>query len=228
MRVALFSDIHGNTGGLKAVLEQIDRRGGADVFVAAGDLLGSGPGAGETLDLLVDRGTRMIRGNWEEAIVDTERVVSKVAPESVAFLRESCRWARERLTSEHFELLRSLPLSLTLDLGTGKRLFVCHAMPDDPWAHVCAPGVPTDDLRQAFGSVDADVIAYGHFHQHFVQVLDGKLLVNVASVGLRSDGLSAWTLLEVVDGRVCVRQFQAPYDAGEESRLIRERGVPVP
>jgi predicted phosphodiesterase len=227
MRVALFSDIHGNTGGLQAVLEQIDRRGGADVFVAAGDLLGGGPGAGETIDLLVERGTRMVRGNWDEAIVDFDRVISRVPAEWVSFMQENCRWVRERLTVSQIELLRSLPPSLTLDLGAGKRLFVCHAAPSDPWARVCAPGAPTDDLRRAFRGVEADVIAYGHFHQHFVQMLDGKLLLNVASIGLRDDGLSSWTLLETFDGRISIRQSQAPYDAEEEARLIRERGVPV-
>ena len=41
MRIALFSDIHGNALGLREVLADIEARGGADVLFALGDILGA-------------------------------------------------------------------------------------------------------------------------------------------------------------------------------------------
>lgn len=83
-------------------------------------------------------------------------------------------------------------------------------------------------LQDTFGGIDANVIAYGHMHQHHMLWMDSKLLLNVASVGLRPDGLSAYTLLENVDSRWVVQQFQVPYDTAAEERLIQLRGVPQP
>ena len=66
MRIALFSDIHGNTPGLRAVLAHLDAEGGADQIFALGDMLGGGPGADEIIELLLERSAHMIRGNHEE------------------------------------------------------------------------------------------------------------------------------------------------------------------
>jgi hypothetical protein len=54
--------------------------------------------------------------------------------------------------------------------------------------------------------------------------LDGKLLLNVASVGLREDGLSGLTLLEY-DGHLSIQQLQVSYDTAEEQRLQEERAA---
>ena len=43
MRLAVFSDVHGNSIALDAVLADIERRGGGDGYVAAGDLAATGP-----------------------------------------------------------------------------------------------------------------------------------------------------------------------------------------
>jgi hypothetical protein len=137
-------------------------------------------------------------------------------------------WLRENLSPAYWDLLGDLPMTEFVELGHGKKLFVCHAAPTDPWAYVCAQDVPRNVLQATFGEIDADVIAYGHLHQHHMLWMDAKLLLNVASVGLRSDGTSAYTLLENVDHRWVVRQFQVPYDTDEETRLTQLRGVPLP
>lgn len=87
--------------------------------------------------------------------------------------------------------------------------------------------LPPRVMRAVFGAARADVIAFGHFHAHFVRMVDEMMLINVASVGLRRDGLSAWTLLSLSEGDLCVSQFQVPYDVEEETRLIREWAVPT-
>ncbi|MEZ4620758.1 MAG: hypothetical protein R2867_35340 [Caldilineaceae bacterium] len=48
---------------------------------------------------------------------------------------------------------------------------------------------PVGDLRQAYGDLDATIIAYGHYHAHHVRQLDGKMLINVAAAGLGWSGL---------------------------------------
>jgi predicted phosphodiesterase len=63
MRYALFSDIHGNLTGLKAVLAAIPVLGGADILIAAGDHLWGESATDEILDLLAAHHVHMVRGD---------------------------------------------------------------------------------------------------------------------------------------------------------------------
>ena len=228
MKVALFSDIHGNTLGLRAVLNHLQTQGGADIKFAAGDLLAGGPGGNETMDLLLEHDVRMLMGNHEVLASDPEFYFQRVPEKWLDWAQRDADWLKANVSSAYWKLLEALPLSETVEFENGKKLFVCHAAPDDPWAYVCAQDVPRNVLQDTFGTVDADVIAYGHMHKHHMLWMDSKLMLNVASVGLRPDGLSAYTLLENIDSRWVIQQFQIPYDVEEEKRLIQARGVPLP
>ena len=82
-------------------------------------------------------------------------------------------------------------------------------------------------LRSEYATYDVDIIVYGHYHKHHVIPLDGKLLVNVASVGMRTDGFSSFTIIKSVCGNPIVRQFTVPYDSQQEERLNRKNGAPI-
>ena len=227
MKVALFSDIHGNITGLKAVLSYIERLRGVDLLFCAGDVLGSPGGTENLLDLLIERNIRMVRGNEDDVLRDIEAHMQYV-PEKYRARR--IRWAEQlhkKISRPYWDLLASLPVYETVEFGTGHTLIVCHATPDNPHKNVCAPWNSTEDLKKAYGDHDAEVIAYGHFHAHHVIRLNEKLLINVASVGFRQDGMSAFTMLEYRDQHWIVNQFLVPYDVEEEQRLNRESRVPL-
>jgi predicted phosphodiesterase len=224
MRIALFSDIHGNITGLKAVLAHLDELGGADLLISAGDMVAGGE---EIFDLLLEREARMVRGNHEEIALDYEAYIQRIPEQFREWSLRDADWLRAHISQAYWELMASLPLTVSLEFAPGKQLFACHADPADPWALMCAPNAAKEDLYAAFGEVEADVIAYGHFHEHHLLWLDSKLLLNVASVGFRKDGLSAYTLIESFDSRWVVQQYQVPYDTAEETRLLQVRGVPL-
>lgn len=227
MRMALFADIHGNITGLNAILAKIDDLGGADMLIAAGDLIGGSSGTEDLFDLLLERHVHLILGNSEELNLNMDHYLANVTEQWQDYARRGNEWLHAHMSQPYWELLASLPLSKTFDIGSGRRVFVCHASPESPWAKICAPTVPLDTLRIAYGAVDADVVAYGHWHQHHTLWLDNQLLLNVASVGLRKDGLCAFTMLEYTD-RWIVRQHLVPYDVQEEQRLMRIRQAPWP
>jgi predicted phosphodiesterase len=227
MRVALFSDIHGNITGLRAILAHLEAQGGADQLYTLGDIVGGGPGTDEVIELLLSRDVFMIRGNHEEMFLNLENYMQKIPSDWLSWAKRTAYWLRENLSDPYRKLLASLPVSQTVHMEE-RRLFVCHAGPTDTWMKICAPDVPLENLQAVFGEIDANAVAYGHYHHHHILWLDLKLLLNVASVGMRSDGLSAYTLLENVDGRWVVQQFQVPYDCAEEERLMIERRVPLP
>jgi predicted phosphodiesterase len=226
VRIALFSDIHGNALGLREVLADIEARGGADVLFALGDILGGSYGTDEVIDLLLEHQVALIHGNHEELHRDPQVWIETVSEPWRDWARREADWMQKHLSAEYWDLLAALPLSQTIEMTSDQRLFVCHAAPQDPWARMCAADAPRDLLRAAFGGLKAEVVAYGHFHSHHVLWLDGQPLINVASVGLRRDGLSAYTLLESEEHSLAVQQFQIPYDSAEEARLNQLRAVP--
>ncbi|HEU5015504.1 MAG TPA: metallophosphoesterase family protein [Roseiflexaceae bacterium] len=227
MRIALLSDIHGNIVGLQAALARIDQLGGADVLFALGDFLAVGPGADDLIDLLLARQARMIRGNWDEIFMGVERYLEHIPPDAHAFVMQNYEWLMHNVSPDAQNLIAGLPLNDQIEVEFGRRLFVCHAAPDDPWSRACSANVPTATLRDVYGSVQADVVAYGHYHAHHIVPLDHKLLVNVASVGMKRGAQSAFTMLEYADERWTIQQYQTPYDTEQFTRLSRERGVPL-
>lgn len=206
MRLALFSDIHGDFSGLQAALAFIDRQTGINAVYALGDHVG-GPDDGRTLDLLAARDVRMLRGNWDEFVLDIEGTIQFAGKPDLA--RRIVAESRACLSSDHLALLAGLPLEAVVEPEPGRRALLCHAAPGNPHSLTCRPDAPTETLRAVYGGADADVVMYGHYHGHHVIALDGKLLVNVASIGMRDDGLTALTLLEY-DGHWAVRQLEVP------------------
>ena len=63
--LALFSDVHGNSLALEAVLDDLGRREITAVY-CLGDLVGYGPDPNRVIDLLRSRGVESILGNHDE------------------------------------------------------------------------------------------------------------------------------------------------------------------
>lgn len=67
MKIAVFSDVHGNLRALKAVLEQIHERN-VDLIVFLGDIFQQGNEEIECLKLLKDNAIVCLKGNCIHAI----------------------------------------------------------------------------------------------------------------------------------------------------------------
>lgn len=65
VRIALFSDVHGNLAALEAILNELDRRGPFDKTVCAGDLVYLGPSPEEVVECLQQSDIVCLRGNCE-------------------------------------------------------------------------------------------------------------------------------------------------------------------
>lgn len=58
MRIAVFSDIPGNSVGLQAVFAQLKAQAPPNAIYALGDFLAIGPGADDVIELLVEHDVR--------------------------------------------------------------------------------------------------------------------------------------------------------------------------
>lgn len=175
MRVAVFSDIHGNDLALDAVL-QAARAEGLDTFWCLGDVAAHGSRPVDVVTRL--RGLTnlvCVRGNTDRYVLtgDVRDMVPPIDhptdPEGHRVLvdaRKSFAWTRGCLAgSGHIEWLASLPSEHRLTLPDGVRVLLVHASPgrDD------GPGLGLDEPEDAlaargFNRGAADLMLVGHTH----------------------------------------------------------------
>lgn len=98
MAVAVISDVHSNLEALRAVFEDIDRRG-IQTIVCLGDTVGYGPNPRECLDLLMQRCAWTLMGNHDFATL-YEPTSFNTSAETAAF------WTRRHLEIEPDDALR--------------------------------------------------------------------------------------------------------------------------
>lgn len=177
MRIAAFSDTHGNLAGLEAVLADIARRR-VDVIVNLGDILSGPLEPVETADRLIALNFPTIRGNHERQLLT-------LAPDR---MNASDYYANMHLSDRHLAWLAMLPEQLWL----GDDVYLCHGTPDSDlkyFLHSVDPGgarTATDnEILVRAGDVPAALMLCGHTHIPGAHRLeDGRLIVNPGSAGL--------------------------------------------
>lgn len=229
MRIAILSDIHGNAVALEAVLADVTRRGPFDQIIVAGDLVWSGPRPREVVDQLLALRAAIIRGNTD-AFFDATPGETPEGKEPSRFAIH-LGWMAEQLGPERIAYLRSLPFSHRVLPAPGQELLVVHANPRDLDQPILsrAPDGTLDELLLEDGREPSwRCLAFGHVHTPFQRVWRGRLLVNVASVGLPMDGdpRAAYAILSW-EGREWRAEHQrVAYQTAVVAREMRTSGLP--
>lgn len=220
MRIAVLSDIHGVLPALEAVLAEPDVRS-ADRVVLTGDLA-AGPQPVETLDALAalsDRAT-WVRGNADRELVALTRGGGTSIPDAIA------PWAAAQLRGDQVELLDSLPLTVSLNLGRLGTAMFCHATPRDD-DEVVLVDSHLDRWADVFSGLSASVstVVCGHTHMPFLRLADRRTVVNPGSVGMPYGGAGAHWALLASDGGITMRVTTFDLDAAC-ARVVAESSYP--
>lgn len=230
MRIALLSDIHGNLVALDAVLDDMKARGPFDQVIVAGDLVWSGPWPAEVVDRVQQVSTAVVQGNTDAFFCrrpgdpppgkDDERFAAQLT------------WMTDRLGPERVAYLANLPFAHRVTPALGHDLLVVHANPTD----LTRPIVPqfTDAdldavlLPDSGDEPDWRALAFGHIHVPHARQWRGRLLVDVASVGLPMDGdqRAAYAVL-TWDGREWrAEHYRVYYPVPVVAHEMRTSGMP--
>ena len=174
MRLALFSDIHGNLTALDAVLADIQAQGGVDQYWILGDLVAIGPSPVAVLDRIHTLGnTRCIRGN-----TDPYPCTDKRPPPTAEDVRENPArltqfaevthgfgWTQGAITQGgYFDWLAALPLTIAETLPDSTRILACHASPYADDGIGFRRDLSPEQLDVVLGNADADLFFGGHHH----------------------------------------------------------------
>lgn len=194
MKIAVFTDIHGNLNALKTVLKQIKEKN-ADLTVFLGDIFQRGNKEIECLELLRDNGIICLKGNCElylEHGVDIDP--------DVEYLRNYYDEMRKKLTGEQRLFVKQMPLLYEIEYHEHKLCFSHFLFSDINSAY---PFLQLSDLENGvFDKVckSEDVMKYelvviGHSHKNFVK---GNV-VSVSASGLEG---ASYLLIEANDDSI--------------------------
>ncbi|WP_419955548.1 metallophosphoesterase family protein [Neobacillus niacini] len=225
MKITFISDIHGNAIALDAVLQDIEQQGIDQIYVL-GDICYRGPEPKRSLDLVRSLHTEVIKGNADEWVV---RGVQKgeVADKVLELMNLERQWTVKQLEPTDIEYLESLPTTLNLTIED-VQLSAFHATPTNLF-DVILPNADDNQietsLMQAQGS---QVFIYAHIHKPYIRYINGKVIMNIGSVGLPFDGLTkaSYGLVEVEDGHIKTSIRRVNYDFEKVAALYHEVNYP--
>lgn len=221
MRIAVLSDIHGNLLALDACLADLESQGGADAVAVAGDHCLAGPKPKKVLQRLEEIGAACIRGNKDRYLCDDEP--SEALTQSAVAQIE---WTRRELGERWLSWLRELPFALRIG-DDDNQLLIVHANPRSDDEHLW-PDADEPTLERMIGDERAAAIAFGHLHLPYVRIWRGKLLVNVASIGVPKDGdpRACYAIFTDRDGGWEVKHRRVAFDVKKVATQLSDCGIP--
>lgn len=105
MKIAVFTDIHGNLEALNAILNDIKKHN-VDRIICLGDTIGLGPNSKECIDILIENNIEMTLGNHELYCMKGPEIDSKIQGEEL----EHHKWQKSNLTDKEINYIKKCPL----------------------------------------------------------------------------------------------------------------------
>jgi len=233
MRYAILSDIHSNAVALMAVLEDLERRGGADELWCLGDIVGYGPDPHRCIELLRRLKCVCISGNHDLGAIE-EVSLASFNPDGA----QAIRWTMRQLSAEDASFLSRLPPTLEKDGFT-----LVHGSPRQPaWEYI----ISLSSAQENFPCIQTPYCLVGHTHipiafkkegasvsaiplsESIGQVL-GKtpLILNPGSVGQPRDNDPRASYATYDSGSGIFRLHRVVYDVKAVQERIFNAGLPM-
>ncbi|MGI8820055.1 MAG: metallophosphoesterase family protein [Chthoniobacterales bacterium] len=229
MRVAIFSDLHGNLEAAQAVIADAQEQE-CTHFVCLGDLVGYNANPHECVALVQALDCPVVKGNHDEqaSLEESSRDFNELAEQAI-------NWTRANLTAADKQWLADLRLTRQV-----RDFTIVHATLDTPaeWGYV----FNNLDAVASFTYQHTPVCFFGHTHVAGAFVRDGgvkrvkteqltiepgkKYFINTGSVGQPRDGDSRAAYCVYHTEAQMVEQRRIRYDMAAAQRKIRQAGLP--
>lgn len=239
MRLAIFSDVHGNLTALEAVLADIEAQA-PDVTIFAGDLCVFGARPAECVARVRATEAISVYGNTDEWIYNLPLLSDDIAEEArrrTQMIHDAASWTQAQLSEADLAWLRTLPFHRRISPTINPRddVLVVHANPID----VNQPIYPDEaaqkerlgevkysqrdeELRPLLHELIAGVLAFGHIHFPNVRQWRDLTLANISAVSLPMDRdeRAKYGLLTWENGRWRIEHRRVAYDVAAEQEAL--------
>ncbi|MBU1014743.1 MAG: metallophosphoesterase family protein [Bacteroidetes bacterium] len=230
MKIAVLSDIHGNSWALKEVLKDIDKRK-PDLLVNLGDSLYGPLKPLETFQLIKSRKIISISGNEDRLILNHTT------------MNPTLEYVINDLNDEALLWLRSLKFTDTFAPG----IFLCHGTPASDSTYLLEDlstnQISTKDsgeIENELEFIDHNIILCGHSHLSKVVQITEKIIINPGSVGCQAfdddipifhkvenhSNYAQYCIIELIQKKIHIDQIFVPYDFDEAANCAVKNNRP--
>ena len=232
-RIAILSDIHGDTTALEAVIADA-RALGATEYWLLGDILLPGPGREDLFELLDTIPiTAAVRGNWDDCVLEAlDGEYGLEDPQEIQLLRLT-QYVMEGLDPKRIDWLRSLPLVEKKEVN-GIRFSLTHNLPEKNYGGDLRPANATENFDQLLDD-QTDMAIYGHVHKQLLRYgSQGQQILNPGTIGMPyfdwepiQNHRAQYALIDVEEDGVTNLHFRkVAYDYEAELQDAKDKGLP--
>lgn len=223
-KIAIISDVHGNSHALKSVLEDIARRK-VEMIINLGDSVYGPLDPLGTIEILMKNEMIHIKGNCDRMLW-----------EPIQGQSATLTFVQNQLTENHIDWLQQHPSQYIVD-----DILFCHGTPTSDEVYLLeemdengAVLKSEKNIMDQLQNIEQKIIVCGHTHiPRVVYLANGKIIINPGSVGLPAykDELpivhkmesgtphAKYVVIEKVSGEWIIEQISVSYNWEEAAGL---------
>jgi predicted phosphodiesterase len=236
MRIAVFSDIHGNDVAFEAMLGDA-QRAAIDQYLCLGDAIQGGPQPAEVAGRLRVLGCSVVMGNADAWLLSGQETGNEaMAPERLRKMEAIRQWSLAQLSAADRDWIAAFRPTVELHLDAGRSLLGFHGSPAS-FDDLLFPTTSEAEFRQSLGAYAPRLMAGGHVHLPFVRRLDDTFFFNPGSVGFaysheqtedsfRADAWAEYAVLTVDAGRLALEFRRVPFYVAALRAVLERSGRP--
>jgi len=195
MKIAIFSDIHGNDIAFESAVNNAKSRGATE-FIIAGDLVSDYPLSSQVIQRARSLTKNIIKGNREsyfQKYYSSQDTHWKDFKQFAGML-----WSFSHMKNDDFMFINSLPENIELNIDD-LSFFVTHYV---------------KDVDTYIPKISQNILVCGHVHKPIISKYDSKLYINAGSVGVNmSIGFNAeYILVDYTNGKIDTQIVHIPFD----------------
>lgn len=248
MRLAIFSDIHGNWTAFQTMLSDLQVEASATPFDAIwclGDLGAFGAQPGECIaeirrmeEQYGEAIFKCIGGNTDRYLTQGSRMASRSAQDEAQFraLTQACigrdrnlNWNMEQITWDDYAYLDKILHREIHERVEGFGAIIgVHAIPGDDEGNQLSPDSPDEEALDALLDREGRVLVAGHTHRQMHRVVGDWQVVNPGSVGMSFShpGRAEWAIITIEAGVLDVDLRAVAYDVDKAIEVAGACGYP--
>lgn len=218
MKIAIFTDIHGNKEALSSIIDDI-KKDHIDEIICLGDIIGIGPNPKECMDIIIDNNIKTVLGNHELYFLKGTSI-DKMGENEI----KHQNWVKEQITDKQKEYLEKCNMTIKKEYN-GKRILFEHFLIDynsqKQYPFYDLSIIKEDSINNIVKSLDYDLIFIGHEHNDFS--IDNKLY-DIGSSGCTKDNKTKYTILDT--DTLNIETKIITYDRDRFEKSLRENDYP--
>jgi putative phosphoesterase len=209
-KIAIITDIHGNSPALNAVLKDISSRDVDQIF-CLGDVVGIGPDSNQVLKLLLSRNdVHFVVGNHDLAVMAAFH--GEEAPRGHHKERKHHQWLADRINPDYIKLMSNWPKQITITYINKQLLFTHYHLDQKSWFLPIEKKPTTENLDQIYRGMNYKLVCFGHHHilHHFTS--SERVYFNPGSLGCYNKPLARYGTVTLTEHAMSEEIIEVPYD----------------